>query len=89
MANMERHFQYSPYHYCSVCGYRRPLAEMAYQLGALVCANPMHGCFDTEIVGVREKQIMRKLISPNQEMMPDKKLTSPGAVNSSIEEIVL
>lgn len=89
MAHCERHYEYSPYHYCAVCGYRRPLAEMAWQLGALVCSDPAKGCFDTEIIGVREKRISRVLIKTGQEMMPDKKLTSPGALNSSVEEIIL
>jgi hypothetical protein len=89
MANMERHQHNSPYHYCSVCGYRRPLVDLAWQLGALVCANPAHGCFDTMLIGTLEKMQMQKLRSPNQEMMPDRKLTSPGAANSSIQEIIL
>ena len=85
MANLERHTQVSPYHYCMKCWRRISLDELRWQQGYLVC----NWDYDSMVLGEREMMIARVLnANPQLEMEPDKKLQFPSA-GGLVEEIIL
>lgn len=87
MANLERSWMESPYHYCARCQRRKHLTEMTWQMGQLVCNE---WDLDTMVIGEREIIMMRVLTSgPQEELRPDRKLTEPNAGNSLVDEVIL
>ena len=75
MANQERSYMGSPYHYCFRCWRRKHLSELTWQCGQLLC----EWDFDTMLVGEREMIMSRVLRDGTEELRPDRKLTEPGA----------
>lgn len=63
------------YHVCQRCGVTRPLAEMRWQNGLLLCKSS--DCVDTAIVGARDINVARAVATLRPELQPDPKLTQP------------
>jgi hypothetical protein len=84
MANQERSWMRTPYHYCQKCWRRIHLDDMVWILGQLVCPWDQ----DTMLVGERETYMMRVLQGPQTELTPDRKLTQPN-VGGVIDEVIL
>ena len=85
MANLERSWMRSPYHYCQFCWRRIHLSDMRWINGRLVCPWDQ----DTMIIGERETIMMRVLTTgPQLELAPDQMLTQPNA-GCLIDEVIL
>ena len=85
MANLERHWMESPYHYCSRCWRRIQLSQLTWQNGQLLC----DWDYDSMIIGERETAMMRVLTTgPQDELRPDRKLTEPNS-GSIVDEVML
>lgn len=72
------------YHFCDRCGYRRPLSEMKWQNGILVCRGT--DCVDKAIVGSRDLNVARQLKQNKHELQVDQKLTHPADRRSDVLE---
>lgn len=85
MANQERSWMESPYHYCMRCWRRIHISQLTWQLGQLLCEWDV----DTMLIGERETTIMRVLSTgQEEELRPDRKLTQPNA-GAVVDEVIL
>lgn len=66
------------YHYCSRCGSRRPISELEWQRGLLLCKR--YNCIDAHpLIGEREAAVAHAIEVPTNELMPNEKLVTPTA----------
>jgi len=84
MANQQRSWMYSPYHYCNRCWRRIHLTELMWIQGQLVCPWDQ----DTMLFGERETAMVRVLSDARLELAPDRKLQQPNA-GGIIDEVML
>ena len=63
------------YYTCMRCGFVRPLADMRWQNGLLLCNGT--DCVDTAIIGSRDLNVARAMTINRHELQPDPKLVQP------------
>ena len=76
------------YHFCSRCGSRRPIQELEWQRGLLLCKK--YNCIDKHpLIGEREVAVAHALEVPTDELKPNPKLTeATGGDTQTGDEII-